>query len=75
MWPRGRLTIDLSCGRAKAALGLERQIQDADRVIRGFESALAQEAPIPASPGALQQKVSELQVRARWPPGRRGGTA
>lgn len=44
-----------------AALGLERQIQDADRVIRGFESTLVQEAPIPAGPGALQERVSELQ--------------
>ncbi|XP_066876969.1 envoplakin isoform X3 [Kogia breviceps] len=51
--------------KAKAALGLERQIQDADRVIRGFESTLAQEAPIPAGPGALQERVSELQCRRR----------
>lgn len=58
-----------SCDRAKAALGLERQIRDADKVIRGFESALAQEAPIPAGPGALQERVSELKVRgwaASW---------
>lgn len=54
-----------SCDRAKAALGLERQIRDADTVIRGFESALAQEAPIPAGPGALQERVSELKVRGR----------
>ncbi|XP_064438363.1 envoplakin isoform X1 [Mirounga angustirostris] len=47
--------------KARAALGLERQIQDTDRVIRGFESAVAQEAPIPAGPGALQDRVSELQ--------------
>lgn len=47
--------------KAQAALGLERQIQEADRVIRGFESALVQEAPIPAGPGALQERVSELQ--------------
>lgn len=51
--------------RARAALGLERQIQDADRVIRGFETTVAQEAPIPAGPGALQDRVSELQVRGR----------
>lgn len=49
-------------GRAKAALGLERQIQDADRVIRGFESTLVQEAPISDGRGALQDRVSELQV-------------
>ncbi|XP_036124585.1 envoplakin [Molossus molossus] len=47
--------------KAKAALGLERQIQEADRVIQGFESALAQEAPIPAGPGTLQERASELQ--------------
>lgn len=53
MRPRGCPTLGLLCDRAKAALGLERQIRDADKVIRGFESALAQEAPIPAGPGAL----------------------
>lgn len=58
--------------KAKAALGLERQIQEADRVIRNFESTLAQEALIPAGPGALQERVSELQVRAWWTPGGRG---
>lgn len=47
--------------KARAALGLERQIQDADRVIRGFETTVAKEAPIPAGPGALQDRVSELQ--------------
>ncbi|XP_072637732.1 envoplakin isoform X1 [Canis lupus baileyi] len=47
--------------KARAALGLERRIQDADRVIRGFESTVAQEGPIPASPGALQERVNELQ--------------
>ncbi|XP_057571321.1 envoplakin [Hippopotamus amphibius kiboko] len=51
--------------KAKAALGLERQIGDADRVIRGFESSLVQEAPIPAGQGALQERVSELQRRRR----------
>ncbi|KAB0400717.1 hypothetical protein E2I00_008344, partial [Balaenoptera physalus] len=50
--------------KAKAALGLERQIRDADRVVRGFESTLVQEAPIPVGPGVLQERVSELQVRA-----------
>ncbi|KAK2495864.1 hypothetical protein MC885_006819 [Smutsia gigantea] len=47
--------------KAMASLGLERQIRDADRVIRGFESTLVQEVPIPAGPGALQERVSELQ--------------
>ncbi|XP_036921086.1 envoplakin [Sturnira hondurensis] len=51
--------------KAKASLDLERQIQGADRVIRGFESTLAQEAPIPAGPGALQERVSELQHQRR----------
>lgn len=72
VWPTGWLTLGLPCGRAKAALGLERQIWDADKVIRGFESVLAQEAPIPAGPGALQERVSELQVRAQRSPGGRG---
>nr|XP_037849719.1 envoplakin isoform X1 [Chlorocebus sabaeus] len=51
--------------KAKASLGLEQQIQDADRVIRGFEATLVQEAPIPAEPGALQERVSELQRQRR----------
>ncbi|XP_012864252.1 PREDICTED: envoplakin [Dipodomys ordii] len=51
--------------KAKAALGLEQQILDADRVIRGFESNLAQEAPIPDGPGTLQGRVSELQHQRR----------
>lgn len=61
--------------RAKAALGLERQIQDADRVLRGFESALAQEAPLPAGPGALQERVVELQVSGQSPDTLRGEVA
>lgn len=75
VWPRGCLTLGLLCGRAKAALGLERQIRDADRVIRGFESTLVQEAPIPADPGALQERVSELQVRGWVAPWQKGATA
>ncbi|XP_012309096.3 envoplakin [Aotus nancymaae] len=51
--------------KAKAALGLERQIRDADRVIQGLEATLVQEAPIPAEPGALQERVSELQRQRR----------
>ncbi|KAM7334606.1 hypothetical protein ACRRTK_007926 [Alexandromys fortis] len=47
--------------KAKAALGLEQQIQEADRVIRGFEATLAQEGPIPEGSGALQERVGELQ--------------
>ncbi|ELK35761.1 Envoplakin [Myotis davidii] len=34
-----------------------------EKVLRGFESALAQEAPLPAGPGALQERVGELQQR------------
>ncbi|KAK2112090.1 hypothetical protein P7K49_011837 [Saguinus oedipus] len=51
--------------KAKAALGLERQIRDADRIIQGLEATLVQEAPIPAEPGALQERVSELQRQRR----------
>ncbi|XP_021069024.1 envoplakin [Mus pahari] len=47
--------------KAKAALGLEKQIQEADRVIQGFEAALALEGPIPEGSGALQERISELQ--------------
>ncbi|XP_077020004.1 envoplakin [Tamandua tetradactyla] len=60
-----QLLCTLYAEKAKAALGLEKQIQDADRVIRGFESSLAQEAPLPASPGALEERVSELQHQRR----------
>ncbi|XP_063098293.1 envoplakin isoform X2 [Cavia porcellus] len=51
--------------KAKAALGLERQIQEADKVIQGFESALVQEVPISDDLGALQDRVSELQHQRR----------
>uniref|UniRef100_A0A452U214 Envoplakin n=1 Tax=Ursus maritimus TaxID=29073 RepID=A0A452U214_URSMA len=60
-----QLLCSLYGEKARAALGLEHQIQDADRVIRGFESSVAQEAPIPAGPGALQERVSELQCLRR----------
>ncbi|KAM5273343.1 envoplakin [Ctenodactylus gundi] len=51
--------------KAKAALGLERQIRDADAIIRGFESTLVQEDPIPDGQEALQDRVSELQCQRR----------
>ncbi|XP_060058768.1 envoplakin [Erinaceus europaeus] len=51
--------------KAKASLSLERQIQDTDGVIRGFETNLVQEAPLPAGPGALQERVTELQRQRR----------
>uniref|UniRef100_A0A8C6G1W4 Envoplakin n=1 Tax=Moschus moschiferus TaxID=68415 RepID=A0A8C6G1W4_MOSMO len=61
--------VKVLCGlygeKAKAALGLERQIRDAEKIIQGFESALAQEAPIPTGPGALQERVSELKRQRR----------
>ncbi|XP_045670045.1 envoplakin isoform X1 [Ursus americanus] len=60
-----QLLCSLYGEKARAALGLEHQIQDVDRVIRGFESSVAQEAPIPAGPGALQERVSELQCLRR----------
>lgn len=47
--------------KAKAALGLEKQIQEADGIIQGFEATLAQEGPIPEGSRALQERVSELQ--------------
>ncbi|XP_007958050.1 envoplakin [Orycteropus afer afer] len=51
--------------KAKVALALERRIRDADGVIRGFESSLAREAPISDGPGALQERVRELQHQRR----------
>ncbi|XP_037666342.1 envoplakin isoform X1 [Choloepus didactylus] len=60
-----QLLCNLYAEKAKAALGLERQIQDADRVLQGFESHLAQEAPLPAGPGTLQERVGELQRQRR----------
>ncbi|XP_058140739.1 envoplakin [Dasypus novemcinctus] len=60
-----QVLCSLYAEKAKAALGLEKQIQDADGVIRGFESSLAQEAPLPAGPAALQERVGELQHRRR----------
>ncbi|XP_043856067.1 envoplakin isoform X3 [Dromiciops gliroides] len=51
--------------KAKAARALEQQIQASDKVIRGFESNLIQEAPITASPGSLQERISQLQWQRR----------
>nr|XP_051697064.1 envoplakin [Oryctolagus cuniculus] len=51
--------------KAKAALGLERQIRDANKVIQGFELALAQETPLSGDPGALQERAVELQRQRR----------
>ncbi|XP_072501843.1 envoplakin isoform X2 [Notamacropus eugenii] len=51
--------------KAKAARALEQQIQASEKVIQGFESNLVQEAPIAASPGALQERISQLQGQRR----------
>ncbi|XP_075415571.1 envoplakin isoform X2 [Tenrec ecaudatus] len=51
--------------KAKASLGLLQQIRDSDKIIGGFESTLAQETPIPDGPGALQERVRELQRQRR----------
>lgn len=51
--------------KAKAALGLERQIRDANKVIQGFELALVQETPLSGDPGALQERAVELQRQRR----------
>ncbi|XP_004709341.1 envoplakin [Echinops telfairi] len=51
--------------KAKASLGLLQQIRDSDKVIGGFESTLAQETPISDGPGALQERVRELQHQRR----------
>ncbi|XP_051851000.1 envoplakin [Antechinus flavipes] len=51
--------------KAKASRALEQQIQASEKVIRGFESGLAQEAPIAAGPGALQERISQLQRQRR----------
>ncbi|XP_036613061.1 envoplakin [Trichosurus vulpecula] len=61
--------VQVLCGlygeKAKAARALEWQIQASDKVIQSFESNLVQEAPIAASPGALQDRISQLQGQRR----------
>ncbi|EMP23783.1 Envoplakin [Chelonia mydas] len=47
--------------KAKASLNLENQIEITDEIISSFESKLAQDSTIPASPNALQDRASELQ--------------
>lgn len=49
--------------RAKAALNLETQIENTDKVVSTFEAKLAQDSIIPASPNALQDRANDLQVR------------
>ncbi|XP_032648754.1 envoplakin isoform X1 [Chelonoidis abingdonii] len=47
--------------KAKASLNLENQIEITDEIISSFESKLAQDSTIPASPNALQDRANELQ--------------
>uniref|UniRef100_U3I034 Uncharacterized protein n=1 Tax=Anas platyrhynchos platyrhynchos TaxID=8840 RepID=U3I034_ANAPP len=51
--------------KAKAALNLETQIENADKVISTFEAKLAQDSIIPASPNALQDRANDLQKMKR----------
>uniref|UniRef100_A0A8B9F668 SH3 domain-containing protein n=1 Tax=Amazona collaria TaxID=241587 RepID=A0A8B9F668_9PSIT len=44
--------------KAKAALNLETQIENTDKIVSTFEAKLAQDSIIPASPNALQDRVS-----------------
>lgn len=48
--------------RAKAALNLETQIENTDKIVSTFEAKLAQDGIIPASPNALQDRANDLQV-------------
>lgn len=48
--------------RAKAALNLETQIENTDKIVSTFEAKLAQDSVIPASPNALQDRANDLQV-------------
>ncbi|KFV16556.1 Envoplakin, partial [Tauraco erythrolophus] len=51
--------------KAKAALNLETQIENADKIISTFEAKLAQDSIIPASPNALQDRANDLQKMKR----------
>uniref|UniRef100_A0A8C0BKP8 SH3 domain-containing protein n=1 Tax=Buteo japonicus TaxID=224669 RepID=A0A8C0BKP8_9AVES len=51
--------------KAKAALNLETQIENADKIISTFEAKLAQDSIIPASPNALQNRANDLQKMKR----------
>uniref|UniRef100_A0A8C0ZDP3 Envoplakin n=1 Tax=Cyanistes caeruleus TaxID=156563 RepID=A0A8C0ZDP3_CYACU len=48
--------------KAKAALNLETQIENTDKIVSTFEAKLAQDSIIPASPNALQDRANDLQV-------------
>ncbi|KAF2988480.1 hypothetical protein EK904_013404, partial [Melospiza melodia maxima] len=47
--------------KAKAALNLETQIENTDKIVSTFEAKLAQDSIIPASPNALQDRANDLQ--------------
>ncbi|XP_072846610.2 envoplakin [Pogona vitticeps] len=51
--------------KAKAALNLENQIENTDRIISNFEAKLSHDGTIPASPNALQDRANELQKLKR----------
>ncbi|KFP79318.1 Envoplakin, partial [Acanthisitta chloris] len=51
--------------KAKAALNLETQIENADKIVSTFEAKLAQDSIIPASPNALQDRANDLQKMRR----------
>uniref|UniRef100_K7G376 Envoplakin n=1 Tax=Pelodiscus sinensis TaxID=13735 RepID=K7G376_PELSI len=53
--------------KAKASLNLENQIEVTDEIVSSFESKLAQDSTIPASPNALQDRANELQVAKMIP--------
>ncbi|KFZ54274.1 Envoplakin, partial [Antrostomus carolinensis] len=46
--------------KAKAALNLETQIDNTDKIISTFEAKLAQDSIVPASPNALQDRANDL---------------
>uniref|UniRef100_A0A663DL20 SH3 domain-containing protein n=1 Tax=Aquila chrysaetos chrysaetos TaxID=223781 RepID=A0A663DL20_AQUCH len=51
--------------KAKAALNLETQIENTDKIVSTFEAKLAQDSIIPASPNALQNRANDLQKMKR----------
>ncbi|KFO88871.1 Envoplakin, partial [Buceros rhinoceros silvestris] len=51
--------------KAKAALNLETQIENTDKIISTFEAKLAQDSIVPASPNALQDRANDLQKMKR----------
>ena len=62
-WPGVANFVIFPFLRAKAALNLETQIENTDKIVSTFEAKLAQDSIIPASPNALQDRANDLQVR------------